>query len=64
VRAVTAWSLLGAFDWNTLVTQTGDCYEPGVFDVRTDKPRQTALARMMRVLSAGKEYGHPVLDQP
>jgi dTDP-4-dehydrorhamnose reductase len=64
VRAVTAWSLLGAFDWNSLVTKSADFYEPGVFDVRTDKPRQTALARMMRVLSAGKEYDHPVLDQP
>jgi dTDP-4-dehydrorhamnose reductase len=64
VRAVTAWSLLGAFDWNSLVTKSQGFYEPGVFDVRTDKPRQTALARMMRVLSAGKEYDHPVLDQP
>ena len=64
VRAVTAWSLLGAFDWNSLVTQRADFYEPGVFDVRTDKPRQTAIARMMRVLSSGKDYDHPVLDQP
>ncbi|HEX8465815.1 MAG TPA: family 1 glycosylhydrolase [Abditibacterium sp.] len=64
VRAVTAWSLLGAFDWNSLVTQAANFYEPGVFDVRNDQPRQTAIARMMRVLGAGKPYDHPVLDQP
>lgn len=64
VRAVTAWSLLGTFDWNSLVTRSEGFYESGVFDVRTEAPRQTALARMMRVLSAGKEYNHPVLDQP
>jgi dTDP-4-dehydrorhamnose reductase len=64
VRAVTAWSLLGAYDWNSLVTQMNDFYEPGVFDLRGPQPRHTALARMMRVLSAGKSYDHPVLDQP
>ena len=29
VVAVTAWSLLGAFDWGSLVTRKNNQYEPG-----------------------------------
>ena len=29
VEAVTVWSLLGAYDWDSLVTQTHGHYEPG-----------------------------------
>src|SRR5205085_1761844 len=29
VRAVTVWSLLGAFDWDQMVTQDQGHYEPG-----------------------------------
>lgn len=64
VRAVTAWSLLGAYDWNSLLTQARGYYEPGVFDMRSPSPRPTALARMLRDLSAGREPDHPVLDAP
>jgi hypothetical protein len=53
LRAVTVWSLLGSFDWNSLVTQNRGYYEPGPFDVRSPEPRPTALARMMRELSSG-----------
>jgi dTDP-4-dehydrorhamnose reductase len=35
VRAVTAWSLLGTYDWNSLVTRWVGYYESGVFDVRS-----------------------------
>lgn len=44
VRAVTAWSLLGAYDWNSLVTRAEGYYEPGVFDLRGPRPRPTAIA--------------------
>ncbi|HEX8708710.1 MAG TPA: family 1 glycosylhydrolase [Pyrinomonadaceae bacterium] len=64
LRAVTAWSLLGAFDWNSLVTRSEGHYEPGVFDLRGGGPRPTALARMLKELAAGREHGHPVLDSP
>jgi dTDP-4-dehydrorhamnose reductase len=64
VRAVTAWSLLGAFDWNCLLTRAGGHYEPGVFDLRAPRPRPTALARMLRDLSAGRDHDHAVLDAP
>lgn len=64
VRAVTAWSLLGAFDWNKLVTVCDGFYEPGVFDIRSPKPRPTALAELIRILASGHEPDHPVLAVP
>lgn len=64
VRAVTAWSLLGAYDWHNLLTRNEGQYEPGVFDLRAPRPRLTALARMLFDLSHGREHDHPVLDAP
>ncbi len=51
IEAVTVWSLLGAFDWNSLVTRADGCYESGVFDVRGEKPRATILAAAVRSLT-------------
>lgn len=62
IRAVTAWSAFGAFDWDSLLTCNNGSYEPGLFDVRSPTPRPTALARMARELSAGKEFDHPAVD--
>jgi dTDP-4-dehydrorhamnose reductase len=64
IRAVTAWSLLGAYDWNSLLTRSEGHYEPGVFDIRAPRPRPTALARMLRDLAAGRGHDHPVLNDP
>ncbi|HVF56463.1 MAG TPA: family 1 glycosylhydrolase [Pyrinomonadaceae bacterium] len=64
VRAVTAWSLLGAYDWMNLLTCARGQYEPGVFDLRGPQPRPTALAHMLRDLAAGREHEHPVLSGP
>src|SRR5579884_334383 len=54
MRAVTAWSLLGAFDWNTLLVHSKGYYEPGIFDVRSASPRPTLLARLVRELAFGR----------
>jgi dTDP-4-dehydrorhamnose reductase len=62
VRAVTVWALLGSYDWNCLVTACKGYYEPGPFDVRSPKPRATALAGMMRELAAGSPPSFPVLQ--
>jgi len=64
VHAVTAWSLLGAFDWNSLLTRDAGHYEPGVFDLRSPLPRPTAIAGLLRELAAGQAPTHPVLDAP
>jgi dTDP-4-dehydrorhamnose reductase len=62
VRAVTAWSLLGAFDWNSLVTQENGFYEPGVYDLRGGEPRPTALVHVIKSLAREGDYRHPILQ--
>lgn len=64
VRAVTAWSLLGAFNWNVLVTHDAGHYEPGVFDLRAPQPRATALARVVRTLASGEKVDDPLVQAP
>jgi dTDP-4-dehydrorhamnose reductase len=61
VRGITAWSLLGAFDWNTLLTKDDNIYEPGAFDVRCGKPRPTAVANLIKQINAGDTPDNPVL---
>ncbi|HZV85469.1 MAG TPA: family 1 glycosylhydrolase [Brevundimonas sp.] len=48
VRALTAWSLLGAYDWDSLLTRMRGHYEPGAFDVSDGIPRPTPLAETIR----------------
>jgi dTDP-4-dehydrorhamnose reductase len=64
VRAVTAWSLLGSFDWNCLVTANRGYYEPGAFDLRAPEPRMTAVGRLIQALAKGSKPDHPVLRGP
>ena len=64
VRAITAWSLLGAYDWNSLLTRFDGYYEPGVFDLRSPHPRPTAIARAIADLAQGIEPNHPLLATP
>jgi dTDP-4-dehydrorhamnose reductase len=64
VRAVTAWSTFGCYDWHILVTREDGCYEPGLYDIRGPSPRPTALARAVRALAAGTRPDHPVLAAP
>ena len=61
VHAVTAWSLLGAYDWCSLLTKRNDKYESGVFDVSDNKLRKTATAKMTAALAKENEYDHPLL---
>lgn len=62
VRAITVWSMLGAYDWNSLLTRNNNFYESGVFDVRSGKPRPTAIAWLIKHLCRGKIPDHPVLQ--
>jgi dTDP-4-dehydrorhamnose reductase len=59
VRAITPWALLGAYDWNSLVTVDAGHYEPGAYDVRSTPPRPTAVAEAIRALASGCEPRHP-----
>ena len=64
VRAVTCWAALGTYGWDNLVTRLDGRYEPGLWDLRCDPPRETALAAMARQLASGQEPDHPVLGGP
>ncbi|WP_426173721.1 family 1 glycosylhydrolase [Massilia sp. TWR1-2-2] len=62
LRAITAWALLGSFDWNSLVTRDEGYYESGAFDIRASLPRPTAVAGMLRELADGRAPSHPALQ--
>jgi len=64
VVAVTPWALLGSYDWDSLVTQQRQHYEPGAFDVRAPAPRPTALVSVIRQIARGEQPRHPALDAP
>ncbi len=60
--AVTAWALIGSYDWNSLLTRNHGHYETGVFDLRSGQgPYPTALATMLKALSQTGTYEHDVL---
>jgi dTDP-4-dehydrorhamnose reductase len=59
VRAVTAWALLGSFDWDSLVTRQAGHYESGAFDIRGGQPRPTAVAGLLKQIAAGRQPSHP-----
>jgi dTDP-4-dehydrorhamnose reductase len=64
VRAVTVWSLFGAYGWSDLCRSGIDSYEPGAFDLRAPSPRPTALAAMTRALATTGRFEHPALEGP
>jgi dTDP-4-dehydrorhamnose reductase len=64
IRAVTAWSLFGATDWNSVLTRPAGIYEAGVFDIRAPCPRPTAMVGLLRDLATNGHCDHPVLDSP
>ncbi len=63
MRAITAWSLLGSFDWNSLCTKADGFYESGIFDIRAPQPRPTVLSKPLRAWTQGEEFEHPLLSQ-
>ncbi len=66
IEAVTAWSLLGTYDWHNLCTNCEFFYESGVFDLQNPShaPKETALSRMVRTLATTGRYESPVLGSP
>jgi len=66
VRAVTAWALLGSYDWNSLLTEAVGHYEPGAFDLRGGSPQGTVPQSnaMTRMLAATSAPCQPTLHTP
>ncbi len=62
VRGVTAWSLLGSYDWDSLVTRQAGHYESGVFDVSSGSPQPTALAKLLTELGTGQQPNFSALQ--
>ncbi len=62
LRAVTAWSLLGSYDWNSLLTTFQNHYEPGVFDIRGGHPRPTALTKLLKNIAREQKFEHPAIE--
>lgn len=59
VEAVTAWSLLGAYDWDSLLTERAGRYEAGVFDVSDGTRRETGVAATVRALASNDAAARP-----
>ncbi len=64
IIAVTAWAALGSFGWNKLLLKPHGDYEPGLFDVRSGKPRPTALAMLVQELAKDGTGTQPTLSGP
>jgi dTDP-4-dehydrorhamnose reductase len=64
IRAVTLWSMFGAVDWRSLLTRREGIYDVGAFDVRSEVPRPTLVAKVAAKLGRGETIEHPVLDLP
>jgi len=64
IRGVTVWSLFGLMDWRSLLLRNAGEYERGVFDVRHDPPRPTALAEAVRSLISGRRIADPEAYAP
>lgn len=63
VKGITAWALLGAFDWVSLLVREDNNYEPGVFDLKENNLRPTAMTKLLRSLSEKGDFAHPVLKE-
>lgn len=63
VKAVTAWSLLGSWDWNSLLTEMNHCYEAGVFDISNHTLQPTLTAGLIASLANQGYCDHPLLEQ-
>lgn len=61
IQGVTAWSLLGAYDWVSLLVKEEDNYESGVFDLKGNFLRPTAMTKLLQSVSKKGDFQHPVL---
>lgn len=64
IKAVTFWSLMGAYGWDKLLTQPNGNYESGVFDLSIGQPRATALSKQIKSFANEATFKHPLIDCP
>jgi dTDP-4-dehydrorhamnose reductase len=64
VLGVTAWALLGSYDWDSLVTSERKHYEPGAFSVENGVVRPTELSEFLTRLARGKRNNVSIPHSP
>jgi len=64
IEAVTFWSLFGSYGWDKLLTTEKGTYETGAFDMRSGKPRATAITQLIHKLATQENFEHPVIECP
>jgi dTDP-4-dehydrorhamnose reductase len=62
LKAVTVWALLGSFDWDSLLVENRNYYEPGMLDLRSPQPRPTGLATVVSQINTEGYSAHPILE--
>ena len=60
---MTAWSLFGAVDWDSMLRHDRGRYEAGVWDARLTSPRPTRLAAAVAGLARDGRFDDPALVQ-
>ena len=63
LRAVTAWSLFGAVDWDSLLRRRAGSYEAGAFDASRDPPTPTLVSEAIAGLAREGRFEHPALRE-
>ena len=62
LRALTAWSVFGAYDWSSILRAPTGTYEGGCFDTSgAGAPRRTPLADVVRATAAAGVATMPAL---
>ena len=64
VRALTPWALIGAYDWDSLLTATNGHYESGAYRIRHGVLELTAVGVLIQSLAKTGSYHHPLLESP
>ena len=60
--ALTAWAVLGSYDWHCLVTRDEGIYEPGVFNIAGPRLEATPLTAIVSSLARGTRPTHEALS--
>ncbi len=64
IRAVTAWSLFGSMDWDSMLSEHRGRLEVGAIDFTSEPPRETQLAAAIRALAREGTFHHDLLERP
>jgi dTDP-4-dehydrorhamnose reductase len=64
IRGVTPWALLGAYDWDSLLTRNDLHYESGAYRIKDGALRLTAVGHIIKALATKGKIDHPLLKEP